>query len=261
MIDIEPELLESLYWGNGYSMWHIANIFDCGDSTIRRRMIEYGIYRRDSWELTDFTFNAKQIQVFEGCMLGDGALRWTTNNCLFRNTDVHKDYLLWLQKQLGIEDISGITPVYRFVGACAPYEYELRTRVIPSIRDEHNRWYPYDTRHGTIQNRQYKVIPNDVELTPIKLLFWYIGDGGYEQDSNACFYNFLVFDDWLPLSKKICKVLDVDSGVYINNFRKDGNGIQRYRLRFNKVVTSKFFDMVDDLGFDIPDCYHYKFGE
>lgn len=208
---------------------------------------------------TDFTFNDRQKEIFDGLMLGDGGLKWATNYCYFCNTDVHEDYLFWLQKQLGVEDISKVSPIYDDGYA---YCYGLMTRTIPSIREEHKRWYPYNTRKGTHQNRQYKIIPKDIELTPIKMLFWYIGDGWYQKDRNvAWFSNSLVFEDWDILAKKICKVLDVDSGISISKHHKDKDDIQIYNLRLNKIATSKFFDMVDSLGFDIPKCYHYKFGK
>lgn len=255
VFDIEPELLESLYHGNGYSHQTIADIFGCSSPTIRSRMKDYDIVSRG---VTDFTFNNRQKEIFEGCMLGDGGLVWQMANCHFRNTDIHEEYLIWLQNKLGIEHISIVSPDY--VDGYA-YSHILTTRVIPSIREEHKRWYPYETRHGTRENRHPKIIPKDIELTPIKLLFWYIGDGTYNKYNNSVsFGNHLVFDGWLHLSKKICKVLDVDDGVSIVKHSKDDNGIQRYNFRLGIVATSKFFKLVDDLGFDIPNCYQYKFG-
>lgn len=256
-IIIEPELLGSLYWGNGYAILHISSIFGCSGETIRNKMKKYGVPRRSaSGELTDFTFNAKQKEIFEGLMLGDGSLRWGTNNCNFSNTDIHKAYLIWLQKHLGIKDISRIIPMYKdgFV-----HEHQLYTRVIPSIRDEYKSWYPDGA--GTNENKHYKIFPKDIEITPIKMLFWYIGDGTYhKRNKTATFTNCLVFDDWLSLSKKICKVLNIDDGPSIRKDCKDKNGAQKYKFCLNTTVTRKFFGMVDSLGFDIPECYQYKFG-
>ncbi|GAI18274.1 unnamed protein product, partial [marine sediment metagenome] len=257
---IERELLNSLIHGNGYSEQHIADIFGCSRTPIRNMIKKYGITSSSRGpNVTDFTFNDRQNEIFEGCMLGDGALTWAINNCYFRNTDKHKEYLIWLQKQLGVEHISHIRPYY--LDGFFDYRYELKTRVIPIIREQHIRWYPYDSRWGTNQNRNNKIIPKDIELSPIRLLFWYIGDGGYtEYEGTAHFWNYLVYEDWLHLSKKIAKLLDVASGITINKESKDDDGIQKYSLRLNRNVTNKFFDMVDDLGFDIPKCYLYKFG-
>ena len=256
--DINSELLWSLYWGNGYALPDIGDIFDCNQITILNRMKEYSIPRRSAslhGELTNFTFNDVQKEILDGLMLGDGHLAWRINNCQFNNTDVHKDYLVWLQKQLGIEDISNVA--VRTDGLC-----QLTTRVIPSIRDEHKRWYPYNTMRGTYQNHDKKVIPKDIELTPIKMLFWYIGDGSYIRDrATAIFCNCLTFDEWLSLSKKICRLLDVDNGTHIWKESKDKDGIQKHILCLNRSVTQKFFNMIDDLSFDIPECYQYKFGK
>ena len=222
-------------------------------------MIECGIPRRSACgELTDFIFNDRQKQIFEGCMLGDGGLQWSTNYCYFGNSDIHREYLVWVQKQLGVADISSV--VRSMYGDTRGW-YQLRTRVIPSIRGEFRRWYPYDTIRGTIQNRNYKIFPKDIEMTLIKMLFWYIGDGTYSKKDKAAFFtNGLDFDEWSALSKKMCRLLDVDTGISIPKLYKNKDGKQKYRLRLNKAVTHKFFGMADSLGFDIPECYQYKFG-
>jgi len=256
---IEPELLTSLYWGNGYSMMRIANIFDCSEVTIWNNMKKYGIPRCHVQGLADnFVFTDRQKQIFEGCMLGDGGLEWTGSNCDFINGDIHKEYLIWLQKQLGVEDISSVKPVYEDGYA---YSHMIRTRVIPSIRDEHKRWYPYETRCGTRQNRQPKIIPKDVELTLTKVLFWYIGDGNYEKRDNAMtFGNKLNLDGVGMLRDKLGVLLNVGNGISVVKHGKDCSNSQIYNLRLNRVVANKFFKLVDDLDFDIPECYQYKFG-
>lgn len=257
-IVIEPELLESLYWGNGYPLFQIGNIFGCCDWTILRRLKEYNIPVRDH-KLSDFVFNARQKQIFEGCMLGDSSLTWSVNNCYFVNADKHKDYIIWLQNQLGLKDISGISPVYYFKGAGAPCAYQLRTKVIPSISDEYKRWYP--NGKGIMSSRQYKVIPEDIDLTLTKVLFWYIGDGCYVKNEDiAVFTNCLSLKDAEMLKDKLCVLFNVDTGVTINKHGKNSKGSQVYRIRLNKLVTSKFFNLVVSLGFDIPECYQYKFG-
>jgi hypothetical protein len=253
---IEQEILWGLCWGNCYSVMQIANMFDCSEDTVYCRMEKYGIPRRHG--LTGFTFNDKQKQIFEGLMLGDGGLIWKGSNCCFENCDVHKEYLTWLQRQLGIENISYVVPKYNSFFADIVDLYRLSTKVIPSIRDEYKRWYP--DGKGTNENRHYKVIPKDIELTLTKVLFWYIGDGGYIKDRETVhFCNSLVFVAWEVLAKGIFKLLDVDSGVSVAKQSKNKDGTQRYNLYLNKIATRKFFDMVDSLGFDIPDCYQYKF--
>ena len=39
-IEIEPELLWSLYWGNQYSTTKMAEIFNCSNSTIHDKLIK-----------------------------------------------------------------------------------------------------------------------------------------------------------------------------------------------------------------------------
>jgi len=260
-IDIEPEILESLYWGNEYDTYMIASIFGCSDVTIGNRLKEHSIPRRLSYDLTDFRFNNRQKQIFEGCMLGDGNLVWRGTNCIFSDVDMHEEYLIWLQGELNISSISRITPIYHFKGAGAPYEYLLRTRLIPSIREEHKIWYPYKTRKGTHQHKHYKIIPKDIELTLIKVLFWFLGDGWYYKERETVWFTtYLSLDTAVMLINKLKVLLDVNEGITYCKSHKDRNGNQCYSIRLDRIVSNMFFDMVDSLGFDIPDCYQYKFG-
>lgn len=256
MIDIEPELLESLFWGNGYGVMQIANIFDCSEDTVYDRMDNYGIPTLINYKLTDFAFTDKQKQVFEGCMLGDGGLTWRGNNCYFDNIDIHKEYLIWLQKQLGAKNISNVKSTFR-----DGYfdKYRLRTRVIPSLKDEYRRWYPDGA--GTRDNLHRKVIPKDVELTLINVMFWYIGDGHYHKKDRCMYFgNYLSLEDAMILKDKLGILLNVDNGITVNKHGKNGKGNQIYNLRLNRIVTNEFFELTDNLGFDIPECYKYKFG-
>jgi hypothetical protein len=211
----------------------------------------------------DFWFNDVQKQVFEGCMLGDGGLSVTGDTCRFCNADIHKDYLVWLQKQLGVEGISKIDSVRYSRNGKTFSIYCLRTRIVHSLRDEYKRWYPYDVK-GTYKNRNYKVIPRDIELTLIKVLLWYIGDGTYKHDdSSAVFTNSLSLDDAVVLSDKLKVLFNVDgcsdSSISVYKNYKDNTGSQRYKIRLNRIVTKKFFELVDNLGFSVPECYQYKF--
>lgn len=255
-IVIEPELLWSLYWGNRYDTYAISSILDCSQSTIAYKMKQYGVPRRRFYGLdrSDFCFSERQKQIFEGCMLGDGGLRLDCGKGvkgIFRNADIHKEYLVWLQKYLGIKDISKID--------YGDSIYILRTRATFLFRDEYVRWYPDGA--GTNKDRHYKIPPADVSLGLVTVLFWYLGDGTYvKRDDVAMFTSYFDLEVYRVFSKQLMRLFDVVSGVTIIKHCKDSNGIQRYCLRFNKVVTNKFFDMVDSLDFDVPECYQYKFG-
>ena len=207
---------------------------------------------------TDFTFNDRQKQIFGGCMLGDGGLIWRGENCYFHNADIHEEYLIWLQKQLGVDDISSVKPVYDSYGYA--YHNMLRTRIIPSIQEEYKKWYPY-TKKGTHQNRNYKIAPKDIELTPTKVLFWYIGDCTYRKDNNAIiFTNTFNSDDAGMHINKLKVLLNINMGIAMHKHHTNDDGSMQYRIYLNSYVANKFFDLVDSLGFDIPDCYKYKFG-
>lgn len=253
-VDIEPELLWSLYWGQDLLPREIAKIFGCGRTTVFRRMVEYGIPCKTVGGYhgiyTDFVFDDKQRQIFEGCMMGDGGLTLSSKYPYFNYSDNHKEYVVWIADKLGISDISRIDPMYYFSGAMSPYGYRLITRVVPSLKVEYPRWYPNGS--GTREHFHNKIFPKDMDLTSVSLLFWYIGDGHFQKDVRAIFLtNTLDFDIAELFANKIKKLLDVDDSITLNR-RHD-----KYVVRVGKKRVPEFLDLI--VQDDIPECYHYKF--
>lgn len=245
-----PELLQALYWGNELTIPQIANIFNCNCSTIFKKMEKYLIPRRKQGRpVIIFNFDKYQQQVFEGVMLGDGDLQLSQSDigCRLRNSDINNEYLVWLQKQLGIQHISRIYS--------SPNRRQLYTQTIPSLRREYDRWYPDGP--GTINNIHHKVIPKNINLSITSTLFWYLGDGTYNKRENCIYFtNHLRLNDANHLITQLKSVLNVTEGITVNNDK----GRDFYFIRLNKTITNIFLNTISDLNISIPKCYQYKFG-
>ena len=56
---IEPELIWSLYWGNEYSSFEIADIFNCTHKCILNKMIKYNIDRLNAHHIKSWNKHPK----------------------------------------------------------------------------------------------------------------------------------------------------------------------------------------------------------
>ena len=244
----------------------IANIFNCDYWIILGKMVKYKIPRREPNSMVHIKFNNYQQQVLEGLMLGDGHLEIPNRgiNPVYLHTDKHKEFLEWLQKELGISDISKIYPRY-YPNTKIPSRYNLYTRSISSLLDEHKRWYP--DGKGTRNKVHRKVIAKDIKLTLINTLFWYLGDGTYNR-GRLLFTNHLSLNDANFLTTQLKKLLNTKEGIipelkcrrYYRVGQNELTTKRFYIIGLNTIITRNFFKLISDLNIDIPECYQYKFG-
>ena len=115
------------------------------------------------------------IEIMEGELLGDGGLESsaTSGNPGFAHSTANFCYSCYLEKSLADKDLytnvellpsrNGGKPQRRI---CTPNNQAFRSLLA--------RWYPQGT----------KVVPEDLVLTRIKCLHWYLGDG-YVEKKNA----------------------------------------------------------------------------
>lgn len=72
-IKIEPELLESLYWGNQLGTVEIAELFNCEYKVIWRRMKEHNIpfrNNRENQKVRDFQYSEEQLKRIRTMAIG-----------------------------------------------------------------------------------------------------------------------------------------------------------------------------------------------
>lgn len=108
-------------------------------------------------------------EILDGLLLGDGCLIKRNVNARYTHSCKHRDYLEWLQ-QCFIDNGIFVTPkIYQKNEGRGIY-YQMNSRINPFLTEQHQRWY---------LNKK-KTVPQDIELTPLVALHWYIGDGGLD---------------------------------------------------------------------------------
>lgn len=122
-------------------------------------------------------------QLLDGLLLGDGTIKFDNYKYKkyfsFKVTSKDKNFLEWIDKQFKnfkiinswiSEDMRNNThSLYFYINSC-PYPELIKLR---------SRWYV--EREGM---NALKIIPKDLELTPMVILHWYLGDGSLNRHKN-----------------------------------------------------------------------------
>jgi len=87
----DPEVLETLYWHEGLSMWQIAQRLDVSETTVYRRMRKFGIDRRGRSHYSQ-SQQTKQYAKYARYRVNDGYTVWEGNGDSdgFATTFVHQ---------------------------------------------------------------------------------------------------------------------------------------------------------------------------
>lgn len=117
------------------------------------------------------------LEVFEGAMLSDASLVIGLHgvNAYFKLDQGGVNHLDWLQRVKGALTELGVkvSPMYpklydRELRCGVPYlRLVLVTHVSLFLTEQYRRWYPSGR----------KVVPADIQLTPVSLADWFAGDG------------------------------------------------------------------------------------
>lgn len=134
----------------------------------RMTVTERNLMRNKNILLTDI-----QNQVINGALLGDGTIAINKNNYLngyFSYSSTSFQHVNYIYEYLKEYCINGIS-IVKIDGKNDVYHFN--TKKLGLFSDIWSKWYAKQ------DNKYYKYyIPNDLKLTPLICLVWYIGDGG-----------------------------------------------------------------------------------
>lgn len=193
------------------------------------------------------------LEHFTGFMLGDGFLsnrNKSKHSTQFIMRNVNPSYIYSVSKLLAKEKIDHTVKI-RDVKGNFPGSREsssVYTKFYKTFTDFENKWY--ETRSdGT----HFKVVPNDLKLTPISLLQWYIGDGYLvnlrNEPNRVQFCTERYSDDEIVFLKE-CFIRDFGLDIQI-----DWN---RRRLRIPKKLLGDFFEILPSCPSDFAHELGYK---
>ena len=230
-------VLQQHYFNENMSASDIAKLYNVTTGAVLIKFRRYNIKRRtlqESQALKANYFNISEelIHFLNGLLLGDGCLVYTTNkkSCWYGHSDKNKEYLEWLQnnfRKFGIK----CSNIKTHTNNC----YALKTLSYRNFTKIRELWYP----NGK------KKIP-DINITPITLFNWYIGDGSYSKGKHPKVVICSQFDEKGKdtMAKKF-KNIGIKNSVYWNCIYIKSRDI--------------FFKYVLNHNYKIPKCYKYKF--
>ena len=189
----------------------------------------------------------RQIEIINGCLLGDGTIEKPNHggNCRFTegHTIAYEEYVLNLYKEFGEwankihykkEKSSFVKG--RLVNAKA--QVHIRSKKHDFLTTLRSLWYPDGI----------KIIPTELELTPLTLTHWYCGDG-YITEYNCLFCtDGFTTDEVNLLSAKLKYTFDIETTIYFHD--------KRPRLRIKNNSWKKFFELIRPHM--IFNCFQYK---
>lgn len=178
-------------------------------------------------------------ELIDGLLLGDGSLDKRAKNARYRHSCKHKEYIEHVIKELSKFGVITETIYDKDNGYGTGRVYQCYSKVTDELTVHYNRWY----------KDKKKIVPADLELTPLVLLHWYIGDGGldvakgYLRQLRFAAHSFS-FEEREFIKQKMCKY-----GLKVNNGK---SGI----ISISKNSIPLFLSIVKECPVD---CYQYKF--
>lgn len=228
------EWLEKKYLKEKLSTTEIGEICGCSSVTIWHWLQKHGTRIRDAVPQGNHVdFTPYGLYFLDGLMLGDGGINNNPKSAQYYHGDTSQEYIEWLSLKLtkiGLEN------------KIRPDGHLIQTKSYRELKSQYNQWYP--TGHRKIR------IPNRVEITPITLFNWFIGDGTYR------------------LRKKRGQELFISSTGFEEGFSRIINQIKdlgitctetQQRILILKESHEDFFDYILSSEVKIPPGYKYKF--
>jgi transposase len=251
--DIDCDELRRLYIDGRMTIKGVAGHYGVGVNTIKDRLLRYGVgiksKKRIKQEAAEnhVELSDEFRQVIDGELLGDGSLRRLSVGASFAYGTANLEYATYLFELFKRNKISMVGDKIRkrvmiptsgsFAknGPATSYSFVAKSNY--EFGEIYDRWYPDDV----------KIVPHDLELTPIVVLHWYIGDGTTNGRSiTLCTDSFTLEENQL-LSTLLYEAVGIEPkvrecvlcscpGKY--RFRK------YYRLYIRRLDAKKFLEYI-----------------
>jgi len=251
----DKDWLKEQYVDKGKDQEEIANEIGIQQSTISSWLVKFGIKTRNGGPKSNsFEEHRKVNKFLEGSLLGDGSLQSrSTRAARYGLGQKYREYCEWISKFLerySIEQSGNITERLKGFNNDSKKTkcYRYTSLDYSNFKPIHTRWY------GSGQ----KVIPQDLELSPLALRHWFIEDGGcYENNWGTKEVRFATngfqIENVQRLAKKLAKVLRVkEDYIHVNQHRGP------YISFGEPKIVKKFFDYILPLPKELESVYGYK---
>ncbi len=243
-IHYDKQWLINKYWDKGLTLDEIADLAGTSSSRLIQVMDEFGIDRRPSYKEDKTPLSDETVEFIEGEMLGDGHLARPDNHGGYYSIkSKFYNYLRWVDAQIPELKQSGRIHTCETEWATV-YGYHTRRNI--ELGKLQQRWYP----------NGIKIIPRDLELTPIKVRQWYIGDGSYKQ--RPAKPQIRLYTN--AFTKEECQFLSdlfADIGLSSSVTRQRPG---QYAILLLAESNEDFFDYIGDCPKELYSMFGYKWG-
>lgn len=158
--------LATLAAQNGVHVYHIKKAL-CAERVPLRDRCEVARLR----ERNDVPLAPCVQKRIEGELLGDGSLKQHKFQSFFSFRTSNREYAEWLANIFGDNGMpsigSGISTEQHIAFGTLCTAYQFRTISTIQLHALYQKWY----------SQGHKSVPNDLEITPLTVLHWWLGDG------------------------------------------------------------------------------------
>ena len=251
--DISKDQLYDLYINRKLSLFQISKLLQADRGTIKRRFRKYNIPIRSKSEVSYLkqanhcSLSKETIEWLNGELLGDGSLERHKYSARFGYSSKYREYIEYVSKTLDNFSIKQCGRIFerattqikgkKFKKPAITYQYHsLFYEELLPIRQ---KWYPEGK----------KIVPKDIELTPLTCRQWMIGDGCLRQFKDGSF-GIILYTDGFAIG-------DVEFLVS----KLNELGFKCTRQPAHNVIyisTHSVKDFLDYIGECPVECYQYK---
>ncbi len=248
---ITKQYLINEYVKNNKSIKDIALELSVDRGTIKRYLKTYSINIRSTKQQIElnnppkeFTLDSNIKDLIDGLIFGDASIPLRRNGTSPRNLTQgckHEEYLSFIKTKFLEKGITSSPVRIRWVHdrRCKNkgyYEAFFQSHRYKTFESFRFRWY---------KNRK-KIIPKDINLSPILLLHLYLCDGNFYREIRLCLNGFLK-DDVLFFRQILNEKLKINCRLV--------NSTSGYELAIKKSETNIFLSYI---GKCPTNCYKYK---
>lgn len=178
-------------------------------------------------------------ELIDGLLLGDGSLDKRAKNARYRHSCKYKEYIEYVIKELSKFGVFTETIYDKDNGYNTGRVFQCYSKIHNELTIHYKRWY----------NNKKKILPSDLILTPLNLLHWYIGDGGFDSDKGYLRQISIAAHSFSFEEREIlCNKL--------RNFDLKVSNTKNGKINITKKSIPLFLSII---GKCPVECYQYKF--
>ena len=191
--------------------------------------------------------NEALVEAIDGFLLGDGSINQNNAKTAARCTCgvEYQEFCAYMMSFF--KDYQAIWARYNDPRMKQGFIWTGMTSFHPDIQKQYQRWYPFVESKG----KNDKQPPDDVRITPLSVMLWYLGDGTLiDDEKNNTFMMRLSTDSFLP------------ERIELLVSKLQEKGIACHRSKDNRIIIEVKGQgpLLEYIGGKSPiGCYDYKF--